>query len=138
MYAQCPPHQHNLLAHSLLTVERLTDIVDDAAGIEGIPERRMREYLAEVLEEGVTRRALLVFAALLHDSGKPGAAQEADGRLRFHGHDLEGSRINKAIAERLGLGRRCRRMIELATANHMRLLQLPFLKSPQSGQSCAF
>jgi tRNA nucleotidyltransferase/poly(A) polymerase len=75
--AQGPPHQHNLLAHSLLTVERLTGIVDAAAGIEGIPERRMREYLGEVLEEGVTRRALLVFAALLHDSGKPGTAQEA-------------------------------------------------------------
>jgi hypothetical protein len=128
--AQGPPHQHNLLEHSLLTVERLTGIIDAAAGREGIPARRMREYLEEFLEEGVTRRALLVFAALLHDSGKPGTAQEAEGRLRFHDHDREGSRINKAIAERLGLGRRCRRMIELATANHMRLLQLSLLENP--------
>jgi poly(A) polymerase len=124
------PHQHNLLEHSLLTVERLTDIVDGAAGMRRIPARRIQEYLAEVLEEGVTRRALLVCTALLHDSGKPGVAQEVDGRLRFCGHEREGSCINKAIAERLGLGRRCRRMIELATANHMRLQELSLLEQP--------
>lgn len=127
---QCPPHEHNLLEHSMLTVERLTDILDGGAALDPASARRVGQYLAEVLEEGVTRRALLVFATLLHDSGKPGAAQEADGKLHFHGHDQEGSRINKAIAERLGLGRRCRRIMELATANHMRLLQLSLLEQP--------
>jgi tRNA nucleotidyltransferase/poly(A) polymerase len=128
--AQCPPHQHNLLEHSLLTVERLAGILDSDAALGQATVRRVRRHLDEELEEGVTRRALLVFTALLHDSGKPGAAQELDGTRHFHGHDLVGSRINKAIAERLGLGRRCRRMIELATANHMRLLQLSLLDQP--------
>ena len=128
--AQCPPHEHNLLEHSMLTVERLTDIVDDVEVLCPASARRVHQYLDEALEEGVTRRALLVFTALLHDSGKPGAAQVADGKLHFHGHDLEGSRINKAIAERLGLGRRCRRAVELVTANHMRLLQLSLLEEP--------
>ena len=127
---QCPPHEHNLLQHSMLTVERLSDIVDGSAALDEAIARRVRMYLDESLEEGVTRRALLVFAALLHDSGKPGSAHEVDGKLHFHGHDQEGSRINKAIAERLGLGRRCRRAVELVTANHMRLLQLSLLEKP--------
>ena len=127
---QCVPHEHNLFAHSLLTVERLTDILDNVAALCPASARRVHPYLDEVLEEGVTRRALLVCTALLHDSGKPGAVQEVDGKRHFHGHEQAGARINKAIAERLGLGRCCRRAVALVTANHMRLLQLSLLEKP--------
>jgi poly(A) polymerase len=124
---QGPPHQHNLLEHSLQTVERLSEIIDGAALMR---PAQAAQYLSQELEEGVTRRALLVFASLLHDSGKPGAAQEADGKRHFHGHAQAGGRINRAIAKRLGLGRRCRRMVETLTAHHMRLLQLCLLDRP--------
>ena len=128
--AQCPPHEHDLLEHCLQSVERLTDILDGGAGLGPVSARRVQQYLTEVLEEGVTRRALLVFTAFLHDSGKPESVQDAGAKRHFHGHEQAGSRINKAIAERLGLGRRCRRMVELATANHMRVLQLSMLEQP--------
>jgi len=127
---QCAPHEHTLFEHSMLTVEKLTHIFDDLAALCPASARSVHQYFDEVLEEGVTRRALLVFTALLHDSGKPGAAQEVGGKRHFHGHEQSGAIINKAIAERLGLGRRCRRAVELATANHMRLLQLSLLEQP--------
>lgn len=116
-YRQCPPHQFALLEHSLNTLDHLDSILKNSAG-------PAPPYLNESLEEAVTRRSLLFFAALMHDSGKPQAAHEADGRRCFHGHDREGARINRAAAQRLGLGRRCRRMVEAVTQNHMRLLHL--------------
>ena len=120
-YVQCPPHQFKLLEHSLKTVEKLEGMLHTAA-------QQIPACLAEVLEEGVTRRALLFFTAFLHDSGKPAASKEVAGKRCFHGHDQEGARINRTAAERLGLGRRCRRMVSDITKNHMRLLQLSLLE----------
>ena len=120
-YPQCPPHQFNLLEHCLKTVEHLEGMLTRYA-------RQIPAYLAEVLEEGVTRRSVLFFAAFLHDSGKPAAAHEVAGKRCFLGHDQKGALINRSAARRLGLGRRCRRMIERITENHMRLLQLSFLE----------
>ncbi len=118
-FEQCLPHRYSLLEHSLRTIEQLEKMMSSSGMIA--------EYFSEVLEEGVTRRSLLVLAGFLHDSGKPAAASYADGRRSFHGHDRAGAQINLNAAERLGLGRRCRRMVESITAHHMRLLELSLL-----------
>lgn len=121
-YRQCPPHQFTLLEHSLRAVGHLDSMLKHSA-------HPVSPYLSELLEEGVTRRSLLMFSAFMHDSGKPEALQDAGGRRTFHGHDQRGARLNRSVAERLGLGRRCRRMVEAVTANHMRLLHLSRLEA---------
>lgn len=44
-----------------------------------------------------------MFAILLHDVGKPDMMSEKEGKVSFYGHDLQGARMAKHIAERLRL-----------------------------------
>jgi tRNA nucleotidyltransferase (CCA-adding enzyme) len=86
---------HDLWQHTLATL--------DAAGAilsaEGSSERRER----------------LLFAALLHDAGKP--ATFRDGR--FLGHDEVGAKVAAGILERLAVGRRDAELIVRLVRWHM-------------------
>lgn len=122
--AQGLPHEHDLLEHSLQTIYELEKLLDAVPGSVADYKDQIQGHLLEVIEEGVTRRSLLMLSGLLHDSGKLKTRQEANAQITFYGHEREGARINRALAARLGLGRRAQKMIELVTGNHMRLLQL--------------
>lgn len=127
--AQSTPHEHNLLEHSLRTVEvldGLPETCDFHVPNDVVPD----QYLHEIIEEGVTRRSLLMFAGLLHDSGKTVTGKETDGKIIFHGHECEGVRLNRIAAQRLGLGKRAQRIVETITAQHMRIVQLSLLPVP--------
>jgi hypothetical protein len=86
---------------------------------------RLRDYFKEYIEEGIiTRRALLVYAGLLHDSGKL-TTQTYEGKtIRFSGHAAAGAEINEEIARKMLLGKKARRALETITRNHMSILQL--------------
>ncbi len=66
---------------------------------------RSKEFIKEFGADPID--ALLIIAVMLHDIGKPYTLKtpERDGvdRIRFDGHDHEGARIARAIAERLRL-----------------------------------
>ena len=74
----------------------------------------MNEYLNQSFEEGVSMAALLSFAALLHDIGKPACAFDDNGRMRFYGHDKAGAAIIRRIARETGLGRKAQQVFELS------------------------
>jgi hypothetical protein len=83
------------------------------------------EHLHEYIEDGViTRRALLISAGLLHDSGKLSTQTIEGERIRYLRHEQEGLNINQHIARRLLLGKRAQRIIAIITGNHMRIHQL--------------
>jgi len=122
--AQGYPHECNLFDHSLQTVWALDEMLLHMPHTIADYRSSLSTRLREPVEEGVSRRSLLIFTGLLHDSGKPATKTEKAGRICFHGHESESARLNRLIAVRLGLGRRAQTMIESMSINHMRLLQL--------------
>jgi poly(A) polymerase len=119
------PHQYTLLQHSLKTIAFLSDMLKN-------PEKhfkgygtRLRDYFKEYIEEGIiTRRALLLYAGLLHDSGKLTTQTHEGKTVRFDGHEAAGAELNQEIARRMLLGKKARRALETITRTHMRILQL--------------
>src|SRR4029077_9426161 len=62
----------------------------------------------------------LVFSVLLHDIGKPATfAVDADGRIRFSGHDKLGAEMTEALMSRLRFSRAEIDATVEAVANHM-------------------
>ncbi len=115
-------HAHDLWEHSVRTALRVGELVRDSAGLPRPTE--LAAHLAEELESGVTRRALLVFAALFHDVAKPATVTDDGGRRRFLGHEvLGGQRVRRLLAG-LRVGRRARTAAERVVAAHLRLFQL--------------
>ena len=84
--------------------------------------------LDELVEEGVTRKSLLVFSALFHDSGKTQTAESKGDRITFIRHEKEGKDINRNLAKRMGLGKNAQNIVSELTKNHMRILFLSFLE----------
>ncbi|GAB6064812.1 HD domain-containing protein [Deferrisoma palaeochoriense] len=115
-------HRHDLWEHALRTAEEAARL---AAGEGWIPEPgRLREHLAEELEAGITRRALLVMAAYLHDLAKPECAVDEGTRRRFTGHETRGGHLVRGLLARLRVGRRARGAAQRVVAAHLRLFQL--------------
>lgn len=134
---QPEPHAFDGLTHTLATVDRLGDLVgllcdaEEGAVARDLVEAetltalgRFRVSLCEYLEFspsfGRRRRALLAWAALLHDTGKPETEAIVDGRLRFLGHELVGSRLAIEASRRLRLSTVEQAEVEMTVLHHMR------------------
>ncbi|MDZ4768954.1 MAG: HD domain-containing protein [Chloroflexota bacterium] len=135
---QAPPHVHDGWTHSLAVVEALNDIVhtvshkrtDDSAaqfnlGMVVIAFDRFRPALQAHLERTGTderpRRALLMLAALLHDTGKGLVARELDaaGYLRYTAHEAIGADALAARLLALRLSNNERKYVTSLVRQHM-------------------
>lgn len=67
--------------------------------------------------------ALAVWAAFLHDVGKPRTAEPQDGHFRFPRHEAVGAEMIPAIARRFGLSNAWAEAVGVAVRLHMRPLQ---------------
>ena len=121
-------HKYDLFDHSLVTVSRLERAEDELTKRLDGNENLFNSNLNELIEEGVTRRSLLVFSALLHDSGKAQTAMVKDNCITFYGHEKAGMDINRKLSKRAGLGKNAQNIVVDLTRNHMRLLHLSLLK----------
>jgi putative nucleotidyltransferase with HDIG domain len=81
---------------------------------------KIQDYLRQTVA-GFPRHALLKFAALLHDLGKPKTAQMIQGRLRFFGHEELGAGLAYKTARRLRFSNQECQALRLWVRNHMRL-----------------
>jgi poly(A) polymerase len=121
--AQSSPHTYDVWEHTLHTLERLENIFalldesyihDNEAGGDlssGLISQRLGRFRQQITEHLDTRltierspRALLFLAALYHDVAKPQCrSEEADGRIRFTGHEDVGAKIigERAVELRL-------------------------------------
>jgi hypothetical protein len=72
-----------------------------------------------------SRRALLLLAALYHDSGKPDARQiDQSGKIRFFDHALIGEKLVVQRAQQLRLSNVEIQYLKTVVRHHMRPLQL--------------
>jgi len=118
-------HHLDVLEHTLEAFRQLERMLRMADGEKvQIGEDLMRKSLAHLdkaVRPGITRRALLKLAVLLHDVGKPQAKTvEPEGRIRFIGHNLLGAEMAREVGRRLRLGKRPAEMLAKMVREHMR------------------
>ena len=111
--------------HSLETIHQLEKLLRDFSDDTG-----MQSYLNEIIAGGHSRRAVLKFACLLHDIGKPDTKGKEDGRMSFHGHEHVGAGIARIIARKLMLSSKERHALEDMVALHLRPGYLSNFKKP--------
>ncbi len=128
-------HHLDVWGHSTLTLE-LFEQEPVPGSLEGyLPE--IEDYLTYESVKGRMRISLLKLAILLHDVGKPATrTMDADGRIRFFDHNLQGVEIMNDIGKRLKLATRETESLKAIMKNHMYPLGLSvFLQRQRSVKS---
>jgi len=140
---QSAPHVYDVWTHTLAVLRRLDEVLavlapqyNEAAsnadlmnGLLSLHLGRYREqvgaHLATPLNPDRSARALLFFIALYHDICKPQAKTvEANGRIRFLGHDELGARVTMKRGMGLHLSNDELDRIKLVVFHHMRIHSL--------------
>jgi UTP:GlnB (protein PII) uridylyltransferase len=138
---QPEPHMHDVWEHTLRVMVVLGEILDvllqgkvrESDGLMvsflTLGLGRYREPLAAYFDARLnpdrTLRALLQFAALYHDVGKPGTWSRADdGRIHFIGHERQGALLAAKRGQELKLSGAEVKWIEAVISNHLRFFFL--------------
>ncbi len=147
---QSPPHVFDVWEHSLRTLDRLEQIfglLDEDYPVEGAGDlygglvvlhlgrfrRPLSQLLGSQLSPGRSRRGRLALAALYHDSGKPlTRSVEADGRIRFLGHEAASAELIAARAAALRLSNAEQEYLQYVVGEHMRPYALTLSGQPPS------
>ncbi len=109
-------HHLNVWQHSLCALVEFEKLLRSMAGRAQLPD-----YLAEIVGGGHSRSALIKFACLLHDTGKPETRRNLpDGRVSFHSHERVGRDITRIICRQLKLSTAERYVLEDMVALHLR------------------
>ena len=137
-FKQSSHHLHDAWQHTsavLTYFEQIVDsfLADPSAGsrhplIASAIDRLIRYksvihvYLKEQVNSLRSLRSLLLFAALLHDVGKPAARQEtADGTVTYIGHEDTGAELARGRAVALALSNDEVQTVAGFIRNHMRI-----------------
>ena len=107
--------------------ERTLKTIPELAALENT--KQPPEYHAEGNVARHTRLAVeacppecspdLLWAALLHDIGKPAVTRDEDNRITARGHHTLGAEIAAGILKRLGMPQERRELISWAIKNHL-------------------
>jgi poly(A) polymerase len=112
-------HHLNVFDHSLLAFQRLEQILtNDPPWPSGLSE------VLKTCPENGLYRSYLKWTALVHDLGKPAAAERRDNRWTFHSHERYGQELFNNIAERFRLGHQVRDTMVRLIGWHMRPFHL--------------
>lgn len=137
---QSPPHLYDLWEHTLHTVHGLEGILqlldenyahDNEMGgdlFSGLLSQRLGRYrvqisahLAQKLVPERSALGMIFLAALLHDIGKPAHRQvQADGRIKFPGHEHSSAEAAVEIGAELKLSRAEIQRLSRTIAGHTR------------------
>ena len=118
-------HHLDVWQHSLEVVRQLEQVLEEVK-----TDEQINAYLQQEIAGGHKRYALLKFAALLHDIGKPDTRKKEDTRITFHGHEHVGERIARAVTKHLKLSVKERYFLEDAVRRHLRPGYLSNFKRP--------
>jgi putative nucleotidyltransferase with HDIG domain len=126
---QSAPHRFTVWEHSLRALEAADRLVADLS-LFGPHAGRIAASFAEPLGSGLSRREVWRLAVLLHDVAKPETRSvEADGRVRFIGHDRIGAERAAAIAARLAWPGRAAAVLRHLVRQHLRPMHLGTLET---------
>ena len=117
-------HVHDVLTHSIKTAGYLDSVLDDLPKMSPEHAASVLAHLEKSLEYLVPRKAALRFACLLHDMAKPETFTNADGHIRFHGHDNLGAEKAALVCRRFRLSRDTEKTVTTVIKQHMRLFNL--------------
>ncbi len=117
-------HVHDVLTHSFKTAGFLDGVLDDLPRLSPEHAQEVMAHLEEPLEQLVPRKAALRFACLLHDMAKPETYSHADGKVRFHGHDILGAEKAAQVCRRFRLSRNTEKAVVAVIRQHMRIFNL--------------
>lgn len=117
-------HIHDVLTHSIKTAGYLDSVLDDLPKMSPEHAASVLAHLEMSLENHVQRKAALRFACLLHDMAKPETFTNADGHIRFHGHDNLGAEKAALVCRRFRLSRNTEKTVTSVIKQHMRLFNL--------------
>jgi poly(A) polymerase len=123
-------HIHDVLTHSIKTAGYLDSVLDDLPKMSPELAVSVLAHLEKSLEHLVPRKAALRFACLLHDMAKPETFTNADGHIRFHGHDNLGAEKAALVCRRFRLSRDTEKTITTVIKQHMRLFNLSTTGGP--------
>jgi poly(A) polymerase len=137
---QSSPHHEPVLDHTVSTMRRLIELEqwldssEKPATFEwqsfvepaiGPYLNQIREYLNQPVDGSITVRQMLRWGALFHDTGKALTQTiEADGRIRFLGHDEAGARLARNRLNALSFSNQAIRLASELVSGHMRPLYL--------------
>ena len=111
-------HVHDVYGHLVATVGQL-DRMEGEFNLDFGPE--VDAYFDEHVGDGLTRRELMPFAALLHDIGKPETVSaRPDGNPQFLDHEVVGANMVAAVCRRLRFSRTVRDFLTSVVRHHMR------------------
>ncbi|HSA78169.1 MAG TPA: HD domain-containing protein [Nitrospirota bacterium] len=117
-------HIHDVLTHSIKTAGYLDSVLDDLPKMSPEHADSVLAHLEKSIEHLVPRKAALRFACLLHDMAKPETFTNADGHIRFHGHDNLGAEKAALVCRRFRLSRDTEKTVTTVIKQHMRLFNL--------------
>jgi tRNA nucleotidyltransferase/poly(A) polymerase len=113
-------HDFDVYDHTLNAYAAVEQCLQDAGQLAGPLGKRYHEPPYRR-----TTAAILKYAVLLHDIGKPETRQvDADGQVHFHGHTHRSEQMAEAIHARLRLSKTENEQARTIIANHGRPLDL--------------
>ncbi len=136
--AQNPPHQFEVWQHTLSTINYLVGVLEviasrrssDASAnlqtgalafVTDHIRSHLQDHIALQWPNGRSHRALLMLAALLHDSGKPTTRTvESNGSVRFLHHEQVSAKLAETRAEALRLSQDEVKRLRTIVNHHMR------------------
>ncbi len=135
---QPTPHVHEVWEHTLQVLSALERILRILEGDEsliladpfagplvarlGMYREKFAAHFSQSLNEDREARPLLFLSALYHDIAKPqSATKDETGRIRFWGHDEEGTKVAAHRLRELHLSNDEVARVETVIRNHMRL-----------------
>ena len=135
---QSSPHTMDVLEHSLACINRLESILNqliktddqnvapnltsaESLLVLGKFQNQIQTHLEKRITADRTRRALLIFAALYHDIGKPQTqTMSEDGNIHFFRHEIIGAKIAAGRLKSLANSNHEITQVEKIIRNHMR------------------
>jgi len=132
MLVQGNAHQ----ALDLLDQSRLLDqVLPEVAALRDVaqppqfhPEGDVLTHTKLMLQLMGPASPTLAWGVLLHDIGKPPTFEQAPDRIRFNGHDAEGTRMADALCERLKFSKHDRERIVALVKEHLRFMHAKLMK----------
>ena len=134
--AQSPPHHESVLVHTLSVLRWMVQVekaVEPAAAVvplDYLQEKlashaaALSKHLARPVDGGLRGLDLLRLSAVFHDVGKSQTQTEANGRIRFLGHDKVGASMAARRLRQLALSNEAINHVKQTITGHMRPLWL--------------